>query len=453
MTAIGQTKADVRSDAIRGKGHTAQIGSNDIGGDVADDADLGANVLKLAQTPTKPRGPNERRIVIVMKIGQMPPDQLKFGPQEAGRVRSRLHDRLLVGATEAVEIARIAEDQFYVSLPRERGAPGGITDLAKAIVEVVLGMIVKPCAIGGPTKWITASLGITDPSGNTRVENIFHRAEIDVSAARAADGMQVRIGAPSLHGSACDVSKLDADLQAAVEREEFLVYAQPQVVFQETGARVTGYELLVRWRHPRRGILPPAEFMARAEETGLVCDIDMWLLNQACLMLAAWQNDPERAQLRLSINISTRHFRDPQFAEKVASILAATGAPAPRLMMEVTETSLLDDIETARRTMQRLRRKGVRLSLDDFGTGFASMHMLHQLPFHEIKIDQSFIRGLPRDRRASQIVSNIIQLSKAIGLDVIAEGVETEAQAKWLQQHDCHAAQGYLFGRPVPVAG
>lgn len=252
-------------------------------------------------------------------------------------------------------------------------------------------------------------------------------------------------------GLAVDRCALNIELQAAIRDRQFLTFAQPQVVVQGGRATITGHELLVRWNHPQRGVLEPSQFICHAEETGLIRQIDTWMLEQTCTLLATWKNDPDRAHLRLSVNISRLHFRDPDFASRVAKTIQDAGAPAERLTLEVTETMPLDDLLITEKTMRCLRKMGLALSLDDFGTGFSSHNLIQRLPFNEIKIDRSFIRELPANPRSSAILTNMIQLARALELGVIAEGVETRDQIRWLVGHDCHAAQGYLFGRPQPM--
>ncbi|PZX40681.1 EAL domain-containing protein (putative c-di-GMP-specific phosphodiesterase class I) [Roseinatronobacter thiooxidans] len=249
-------------------------------------------------------------------------------------------------------------------------------------------------------------------------------------------------------GPRMDRHVLDAELERAITLQQFVLFAQPQVAICGDTVMVTGHELLVRWDHPYRGLLLPPQFICRAEETGVVQHIDMWMLEQTCRLLSGWKNDPQRAHLRLSVNLSRVHFRDPAFAARVAALLHDLDAPAHRLTLEITETLPLDDLEVTQNTMRHLRHLGLALSLDDFGTGFSSLSLIQQLPFTEIKIDRIFVRELPENRRSAAIVKNMIRLAQALDLDVIAEGVETRSQMLWLVGNNCRAAQGFLFGRP-----
>lgn len=416
-------------------------------------SDRGTALLWLEELIAAGRVRKDRHVVILMKIDQMRRIDENFGYAQGNELLGHFQKRLQVVATDRVAISRISHDEFAI-LPRQSFESAcDASKFATALSQALLNSTLQPLLIGTQVNWIAATLGVAVSKGNTTAERLFQEADIALSYARAEDGVHVQVFTPRMRASALVRSRLDSDLRAAILDRNFLAYAQPQIAFQTVGTRVTGYELLVRWNHAGRGVLGPAEFVGHAEETGLIRQIDLWMLEQACQRLASWAKDPLRAHLRLSINVSTLHFRDPAFADKVAGIIAATGAPARRLALEITETSFLQNIELAKRTMRRLRQIGLRLSLDDFGTGFASMNMLHQLPFHEIKIDRSFVRGLPRDQRAAEIVSNVIQLSRGIGLDVIAEGVETQAQADWLRRNKCQSAQGYLFGQPLPMAG
>jgi PAS domain S-box-containing protein len=239
-----------------------------------------------------------------------------------------------------------------------------------------------------------------------------------------------------------------ADLRQGLQNNEFTLYYQPQV---DACGIPTGAEALVRWRHPQRGLVPPAEFIPLAEETGLILALDRWVLQAACTQLAAWARSPATAHLTLAVNMSACQFRHPDFVGYVLAVLEATCANPRRLKLEVTEGSLIDNVEEAIAAMVRLKAHGLGFSLDDFGTGYSSLAYLKRLPLDQLKIDQSFVRDVLTDPNAATIAHAVVTLGQSLGLAVIAEGVETDAQRDFLVRHNCDAFQGYLFSPPIPV--
>lgn len=222
-----------------------------------------------------------------------------------------------------------------------------------------------------------------------------------------------------------------------------------QVQVDVTG-RAIGAEALLRWRHPTKGMIPPGEFIGLAEESGLIEPIGQWVLTEACRQLARWALQPRLCGLSLAINISPRQFKSEHFVANILEALLATGARADQLKLEVTESLAIDDFEASIAKLQQLQARGFRISLDDFGTGNSSLNYLTKLPLAQLKIDKSFVDELPDDPRDAMVAQTIIAMGQGLGLDVIAEGVETEAQRDFLAGLGCHAFQGYLFGRPMP---
>ena len=263
-----------------------------------------------------------------------------------------------------------------------------------------------------------------------------------------ADGHPTRCAEPGMVQVLSARGALLADLHRGLLNNEFTLHYQPQV---DAGGTPTGAEALVRWRHPRRGLVPPAEFIPLAEETGLILELDRWVLQAACTQLAAWARSRATARLTLAVNMSARQFRHPDFVGYVLAVLDRTGADPHRLKLEVTEGSLIDDVEQTIATMVTLKAHGIGFSLDDFGTGYSSLAYLKRLPLDQLKIDQSFIRDVPADTNAATIAHAVVTLGQSLGLNVIAEGVETEAQRDFLALHNCDAFQGYLFSPPIPV--
>jgi EAL domain-containing protein (putative c-di-GMP-specific phosphodiesterase class I) len=243
---------------------------------------------------------------------------------------------------------------------------------------------------------------------------------------------------------------LEMGLRKAIEGNQLLLHYQAQVV---DAGRVTGAEALVRWQHPERGMVSPAEFIPLAEETGLILPLGQWVLESACAQLALWAIRPEMAHLTVAVNVSAQEFRDPDFVLKVVAILNQTGANPNRLKLELTESLLVDNVEDVIEKMAALQAMGVGFSLDDFGTGYSSLSYLKRLPLDQLKIDQSFVRDILIDPNDAAIARTIVALAQSLGLGVIAEGVETEPQRAFLASSGCHAYQGYFFSRPLPVEG
>ena len=241
---------------------------------------------------------------------------------------------------------------------------------------------------------------------------------------------------------------LEGDRRRAIARSEFRLHYQPQV---DRRGCIVGVEALLRWQHPTRGMVPPNAFIPLAEETGLIIPIGEWVLRTAAAQLQAWAGSPETRDLTIAVNVSATQFRQPDFVEQVRSIVSLSGARPQALKLELTESVLAEDIDVVQAKMQALKAFGIAWSLDDFGTGYSSLSSLKNLPFQQIKIDQSFVRDLLADPRNMAIVETIVRLSDSLGLSVIAEGVETEAQRAALEKAGCSHFQGYLFGRPVPV--
>jgi EAL domain-containing protein (putative c-di-GMP-specific phosphodiesterase class I) len=231
---------------------------------------------------------------------------------------------------------------------------------------------------------------------------------------------------------------------------QFVVYYQSQV---DSSGRVFGAEALVRWQHPQRGLVSPAEFISLAEETELIVPLGDWVLRTACTQLAAWSRDCSMADLSLAVNVSAHQFKQPDFVANLLALIAQTGAPAAKLKLELTESLLLENTESVIAIMLVLKIYGICFSLDDFGTGYSSLAYLKRLPLDQLKIDQSFVRDILTDPNDAAIASTIVALGQSMRLAVIAEGVETQGQRDFLESSGCHAYQGYLFSRPLSLEG
>jgi len=252
-----------------------------------------------------------------------------------------------------------------------------------------------------------------------------------------------------LQSDTAERSELDRDLRAAIREQQFVLYYQPQL---NGAGRVIGAETLIRWQHPQRGLLAPGEFIDHAENTGLIIPIGQWVLEQSAARLRQWHDDPLYGELGLAVNISQKQFSQTSFVAEILGLIARHGIDAQRLELELTETLIVRDMEDLTRKMTALVEHGVRFSLDDFGTGFSSLSHLKRLPLSKLKIDRSFICDVLSDANSETIVRTVIALGQSMGMTVIAEGVETEAQQRFLADNGCTQFQGYLLGRPMPLA-
>jgi len=242
---------------------------------------------------------------------------------------------------------------------------------------------------------------------------------------------------------------LESELRAAVADSQFVLYYQPQV---DSNLRVIGAEVLIRWRHEERGMISPAAFIPLSETTGLINPIGQWVLETACMQLAAWAQQPQRAHLTISVNVSAIQFCSVNYVDQVLDVIQRSGANPRLLKLEITESILLDDVDSIIEKMQKLRTFGISFALDDFGTGYSSLAYLKRLPLNQLKIDQSFVRDVMTDPNDATFARTIINLGQSLGLMVMAEGVENREQLQFLVTHQCNAFQGYLFSRPLPLA-
>ncbi|TXT40192.1 MAG: PAS/PAC sensor-containing diguanylate cyclase/phosphodiesterase [Comamonadaceae bacterium] len=319
---------------------------------------------------------------------------------------------------------------------------------AKTIGEKVLFTLNQPYVIDVQVHHSTASLGAALFVGNENsVDDLLKQADIAMYQAKSAGRNTLRFFDPDMQAALTVRADLEATLREGIQSQQFVLHYQLQ---HQSRVGIIGAEALLRWQHPTRGMVSPAQFIPLAEETGLIMPLGQWVLEEACTRLAAWARDPRYCDLYLAVNVSARQFRHPGFVEQVRQALARTEAPANRLKLELTESLVLDDVNDTIRKMHVLKAMGVSFSMDDFGTGYSSLSYLTKLPLDQLKIDQSFVYNLPDSANDALVVQAIINLAQSLGLNVIAEGVETEAQRQFLEQHGCPLCQGYLFSKPVP---
>jgi len=364
-------------------------------------------------------------------------------------------DTLLVAVGEALQAclrpmdtaARLGGDEFAVLLEDLEG-----TEAAGEVADRILGALAHPFPIGGRQVVIGASIGIAGPT--TRREGaaeILRNADSAMYAAKREGKGRHETYAPAMHAAAVERLELTGEMRRALERGEFDVHYQPVVRLGD--GSISGFEALVRWSHPRRGLVLPGEFISAAEDTGQIVAIGRHVLQVACLQARAWQEATGGAPaLTMSVNVSARQFRDPSLCASVAAALAAAGMEPSTLVLEITESIIMEDSEAALRRLRELKALGVRLAIDDFGTGYSSLSYLRRLPVDVLKMDKSFIHGIGSGGDAYALASMIVRMGETLHLEVVAEGVEQSSQAAALRRMGCGLAQGYHFARPMAAA-
>ncbi len=356
--------------------------------------------------------------------------------------------RITACIRESDTVARLGGDEFVVMLNGLSGHAEDAATQAKLLAEKILTAIDRPFALNGHECRSSASVGITifgDPHDSTN--EVLQQADLAMYQAKADGRNTIRFFAPALQAAVNARAAMEGELRRGIKTNEFLLYYQSQV----DHGNLVGAEALVRWRHPVRGILAPGAFISLAEETGLILPLGDWVMQTACQQIAAWAGRKGQQEITVSVNISARQLRNPDFVGNVLDTLDRTGADPRNLKLELTESMLVDNIEEVIGKMTDLKSHGLSFSLDDFGTGYSSLAYLRRLPLDQLKIDQAFVRDILKDASCGAIAQSIISLSKAMGLSVIAEGVETEEQRDFLTRLGCHSFQGYLFSRPVPL--
>lgn len=351
---------------------------------------------------------------------------------------------------ESDTVARLGGDEFIVmleGLDHDALAAGAH---ARLVGEKILEQMQLPYVLEQHQHVCSSSIGITLFVGQGEdVATLLKQTDLAMYQAKAAGRNTLRFFDPAMQAVVSARATLDNDLRLGVQQRQFQLYYQPQV--DDAGA-LTGAEALLRWHHPQRGLVMPAEFIPAAEESDLILSLGHWVLESACDQLVTWATRPATASLSISINVSPRQFRQANFVGRVLAVLAASGADPRKLKLELTENLLLDDVGLTISKMEALKTHGVGISLDDFGTGYSSLTYLKRLPICELKIDRSFVRDILTSPDDAAIIKTILALAKHMGIDVMAEGVESEAQRAFLVSLGCKAFQGYLFGRPVPPA-
>ena len=357
--------------------------------------------------------------------------------------------RLSVSVREGDTVSRLGGDEFVVMLVGLGGDAAEAASQAETVAEKILAAIQTPFELHGQEFQCTCSIGVSLFHDHlASPDELLKRADVAMYRAKASGRNAVRFFDPAMQVAIESRVSLEADLRRALSRDQLELFYQIQVNDER---KVTGAEALLRWTHPQHGSVSPAQFIPLAEETGLIVPIGQWVLETACAQIKAWAAGSVTRHLDLAINVSPRQFRQPGFVEQVRSVLERSGADPARLKLELTESVVLDNVAATIDKMHALKAMGVGFSMDDFGTGYSSLTYLKRLPLDVLKIDRAFVRDIAIDNNDAVIVQTILGMAKHLGIQVIAEGVETVEQLEFLKIHGCRHFQGFLFSRPLPL--
>ncbi|AEG00540.1 putative bifunctional diguanylate cyclase/phosphodiesterase [Methylomonas methanica] len=357
--------------------------------------------------------------------------------------------RLEACVREGDTVARFGGDEFMLLIWPLPATQNEAAIQAEQIAQKVQKSLTPPLELNGRELAASFSIGISLFRAHLdALETVLRNAETSVYQAKIAGRNTIRFFDPGLQSVITTRLALEADLRRAMPLNEFRLYYQIQADDQ---GRITGAEVLIRWQHPKRGLVSPAVFIPLAEETGAIVEIGDWVMQMACEQLRAWQQHARMRHLELAVNVSAVQFHQQDFIDKVCRLMADYGEIAGLLKLELTESVMLDSAEEVIHKIQILKNLGLRFSMDDFGTGYSSLAYLKRLPLDQLKIDQSFVRDIANDPSAAVIIQTIIGMAQNLGLEVIAEGLETKEQLALLKQYGCRHYQGYLLGRPLPI--
>ena len=358
-------------------------------------------------------------------------------------------ERLVQATRHGDTVARLGGDEFVILMTELSNTEEVAAVQSETLAVKLLTKVSQLYDIEAISYQCSASIGITIFNRSADVVgDLLKQADMAMYKAKATGRNRVCFFNPKMQADVNTKAEIIQELYTAISNEQFELYYQKQV---DDHGHAIGAEVLLRWRHPMKGMISPAQFIPVAEDTGLIVSIGQWVLQQACQMLASWAKASATEALTIAVNISAIQFNKNNFVQTVLDALHKTGANPRRLKLELTESMLVSDIADIKTKMSALQQHGVMFSIDDFGTGYSSLFYLKQLPLNQLKIDQAFVRDILVDDNDRAIAQSVITLSQSLKLEVIAEGVETQAQRKLLQSMGCNAYQGYLFGKPCSI--
>ncbi|GGU63356.1 GGDEF domain-containing protein [Pseudomonas laurentiana] len=387
-------------------------------------------------------------VLMFLDLDRFKPINDSLGHAAGDRMLKDMAERLLDCVDTDDTVARMGGDEFTLLL-QPRATREMALNRAINVAEQILSSLVRPFVLENREFFVTASIGIAlSPQDGSELSQLMKNADTAMYHAKERGKNNFQFYQADMNASALERLELESDLRHALEQNEFILYYQPQ--FSGDGKRLTGAEALLRWRHPRRGLVPPGDFIPVIEELGLVVDVGDWVLREASRQLKEWHKAKVRVP-KVSVNISARQFSDGQLGTRIATILNEIGVPPACLELELTESILMREVNEAMQILASLKNLGLSIAVDDFGTGYSSLNYLKQFPIDVLKIDRTFVDGLPEGEQDGQIARAIIAMAHSLNLAVIAEGVETHEQLEFLREHGCDEVQGYLFGRPMPA--
>jgi diguanylate cyclase (GGDEF)-like protein/PAS domain S-box-containing protein len=390
-----------------------------------------------------PRG--EHMAVVLLDLDDFKTVNDSLGHAAGDELLARVADRLAHAARGSDTVARFGGDEFALVLE-------GLAhdDDVGVVLDRVRATLGQPIAIGTREVSVSASLGVALARGGEGADDLVRNADVAMYRAKAEGKGRFAIFAPEMHAAAVERLEIEADLRAGLARGEFRLVFQPLV--ELASGRIVGAEALVRWEHPRRGTVGPATFIPVAEQTGLIVPLGRWVLTEACREAQAWSAAAEARGADappVTVNISGRQFQEPALASHVAAALADSALVPHRLVLEITESVMLNDAEAALAKLREIKSLGIRLAIDDFGTGYSSLAYLQRFPIDLLKMDKSFTDGIGREAAESALARAIVGLGHTLGMGTVAEGIETEAQLARLREFGCDVGQGYLFANPL----
>lgn len=386
-------------------------------------------------------------VLMFLDLDRFKPINDSLGHAAGDRMLKDVALRLAACVGEDDTVARMGGDEFTLLLQARTSREAALTR-AIHVAEQILASLAQPFVLQGREFFVTASIGIAlAPQDGDELSLLMKNADTAMYHAKERGKNNFQFYQAEMNATALQRLELESDLRHALEQGQFALYYQPQL--SGDGRRLTGAEALLRWHHPRRGLVAPYEFIPVLEELGLIAQVGDWVINEACRQLKAWHDVQVRVP-KISVNLSARQFADGQLGMRISRILSDSGLPPACLELELTESILMRDVGETLQMLASLKKLGLCIAVDDFGTGYSSLNYLKQFPIDVLKIDRSFVDGLPGEQDA-QIARAIIAMAHSLNLAVIAEGVETQQQLDFLREHDCDEVQGYLFGKPMPA--
>jgi diguanylate cyclase (GGDEF)-like protein len=397
---------------------------------------------RLMQTVAQARRRSEQGAVLFIDLDRFKLINDTLGHHVGDRLIAEVGVRLMHCVRADDTVGRVSGDEFGVVLSGLQHA-----DDAAIVAQKILAALARPFDLEGTEAYVTASIGISVfPGDGEAAETLLKNADLAMYRAKEMTRNAYCFFTAEMNRRSVAKLQLNTDLRRAMERGEFTLHYQPKVDLRD--ARLLGVEALLRWNHPGRGMVMPAEFIPALEDSGLILPVGEWVLAQACAQLRRWQGQGLGA-VPVSVNLSAKQFHRPDLDSLVRRVLAAEGIAPGLIELEITESCLMSDPEEAVRVLASLRDAGLKISVDDFGTGYSSLSYLTRLPLNSLKIDHSFVRDSSSSRESASIVRAIIDMAHNLNFTVVAEGVETEEQVAFLRRHGCDLGQGYLFGMPI----